>query len=63
MCGNGSRRVIVGYGSRAHRHADPNGTRPLRRILITAGLVLGVLILIVVAIYAGAFIILAPMMQ
>ena len=44
-------------------HADPNDTRPLRRILIMAGLVLGVLILIVVAIYAGAFIILAPMMQ
>jgi hypothetical protein len=44
-------------------HADPNDTRPLRRILIVVGLVLGVLILIAVAIYAGAFIILAPMMQ
>ena len=35
----------------------------LRRILIAIGLVLAVLILVVVAIYAGAFIILAPMMQ
>ena len=38
-------------------------TRLLRRILIAIGLVLAVLILVVVAIYAGAFIILAPMMQ
>lgn len=37
--------------------------RPLRRILITAGLVLVGLILIAAAIYAGAFIMLAPMMQ
>ena len=37
--------------------------RPLRRILITAGLVLAIIVLIVAAIYAGAFIILAPMMQ
>jgi hypothetical protein len=44
-------------------HADPTDTRPLRRILIAVGLVLAVLILIAVAIYAGAFIILAPMMQ
>ena len=44
-------------------HAEPTDTRPLRRILITVGLVLAVLILIAVAIYAGAFIILAPMMQ
>jgi hypothetical protein len=43
--------------------AEPTVTRPLRRILITVGLVLAVLILIAVAIYAGAFIILAPMMQ
>lgn len=43
--------------------ADPGGTRGLRRIIVTAGLVLVGLILIVVAIYAGAFIILAPMMQ
>jgi hypothetical protein len=41
---------------------DPE-TRSLRRILITVGLALAVLILIAVAIYAGAFIILAPMMQ
>ena len=39
------------------------GTRSLRRILIVIGLVLAVLILVGVAIYAGAFIILAPMMQ
>jgi hypothetical protein len=43
--------------------ADPTETRILRRILITVGLVLAVLILVAVAIYAGAFIILAPMMQ
>jgi hypothetical protein len=40
-----------------------NDTRLLRRILIAMGLVLAVLILVVVAIYAGAFIMLAPMMQ
>ena len=38
-------------------------TRLPRRILIATGLVLAVLILVVVAIYAGAFIMLAPMMQ
>ena len=37
-------------------------TRPLRRILIAVGVVLAVLILVGVAIYAGAFVILAPMM-
>jgi hypothetical protein len=42
---------------------DSAATRPLRRILITLGLVLAVLILVGVAIYAGAFMILAPMMQ
>jgi hypothetical protein len=46
------------------RHVDDaTATRPLRRVLITVGLVLVVLILVGVAIYAGAFIILAPMMQ
>lgn len=35
----------------------------LRKILVTAGLVLLALILIAVAIYAAAFIMLAPMMQ
>jgi hypothetical protein len=44
-------------------HAEPTDARPLRRILIMIGLVLAVLILVGVAIYAGAFIILAPMMQ
>ena len=44
-----------------HAHADD--THTLRRILITTGLVIVGLILIVVAIYAGAFLILAPMMQ
>ena len=43
--------------------ADSGGTRPLRRIIVTAGLMLVGLILILVAIYAGAFLILAPMMQ
>jgi hypothetical protein len=42
---------------------DAADTRLLRRILIAIGLVLAVLILVGVAIYAGAFIILAPMMQ
>jgi hypothetical protein len=36
--------------------AGSDGTRGLRRVAVTAGLVL-------VAIYAGAFIMLAPMMQ
>jgi hypothetical protein len=40
-----------------------NDTQLLRRILIAIGLVLAALILVVVAIYAGAFIMLAPMMQ
>jgi hypothetical protein len=38
-------------------------TRSLRRLITLAGIVLGALILIAVAIYAGAFIMLAPMMQ
>jgi CHASE3 domain sensor protein len=42
---------------------DDAATRSLRRVLITVGLVVAVLILVAVAIYAGAFIILAPMMQ
>ena len=41
---------------------EATATRPLRRILIVVGLVFAALILVVVAIYAGAFIILAPMM-
>jgi len=44
-------------------HAHDGDAHTLRRILITAGLVIVVLILIAVAIYAGAFLILAPMMQ
>ena len=44
-------------------HAEPVDTRLLRRILVTVGLVLVALILAGVAIYAVAFIILAPMMQ
>lgn len=43
--------------------ADSDVTRPWRRIIVTAGLILVGLILILVAIYAGAFLILAPMMQ
>jgi hypothetical protein len=42
---------------------DSADTRPLRRILVTAGLILAVLILTAVAIYAVAFILLAPLMQ
>jgi hypothetical protein len=45
------------------RADDASDTRPLRQILIAIGLVLAVLILVGVAIYAGAFVILAPMMQ
>lgn len=37
-------------------------THTLRRILVTAGLVVAALLLIAVAIYALAFLILAPMM-
>jgi hypothetical protein len=45
-------------------HVDEaTSTRPLRRILITVGVVVAALILVGVAIYAGAFVILAPMMQ
>jgi hypothetical protein len=44
-------------------HAEPTDPRRLRRLLVTLGLVLVGLILIAVAIYAGAFIMLAPMMQ
>jgi hypothetical protein len=44
-------------------HAGQTDTRPLRRIIIAVGLVLAILILIAVAIYAGAFVMLAPMMQ
>jgi hypothetical protein len=43
--------------------AEAETTRPLRRILVAAGLILAALILVAVAIYAVAFIILAPMMQ
>ena len=43
--------------------ANPGGTRGMRRIIITAGLAVVGLVLVLVAIYAGAFIILAPMMQ
>jgi hypothetical protein len=42
---------------------DATDTRRLRRILIAIGLVVVVVILVGVAIYAGAFIMLAPMMQ
>lgn len=44
-------------------HLGSTDTGPLRRIIIVAGLVLVAIILIAVAIYAGAFIMLAPMMQ
>ena len=43
--------------------AERTYTRRWRRVLIIAGLVLVVAILVAVAIYAGAFIMLAPMMQ
>lgn len=37
--------------------------KPLRRILVITAAVLAMVILLGVAIYAGAFLILAPMMQ
>lgn len=37
--------------------------KPLRRILVIAATVLAIMILIGVAIYAGAFLLLAPMTQ
>jgi hypothetical protein len=43
-------------------HFGPSDHR-LRKIIMTAAMVLAVLILIAVAIYAGAFLMLAPMMQ
>jgi hypothetical protein len=47
------------------RRDDPGSDNPrlLRQIAVTAGLVVVGLILVLVAIYAGAFLILAPMMQ
>ena len=63
-CGNGSGGVITRHGDCTQRPVpEATDTRPLRRILIAIGLVLVALILVGVAIYAGAFIILAPMMQ
>jgi type IV secretory pathway VirB6-like protein len=44
-------------------HAEATETRAWRRILITAGMVLAILILVAAAIYAVAFVVLAPMMQ
>lgn len=41
---------------------DQNPT-PLRRILVTADMILAVVALVAVAIYAGAFLMPAPMMQ
>jgi hypothetical protein len=46
-----------------NRVDDTADTRRLRRILIAIGLVLVLVVLVCVAIYAGAFIMLAPMMQ
>lgn len=42
---------------------DEPKDRPLRRILVIAGLALAGVILAAVAMYATAFLILAPMMQ
>ena len=41
---------------------DP-GAKPLRRVLVIAGAALAALVLIAVAVYAVAFLMLAPMMQ
>jgi len=42
---------------------DAADARLLRRIFIAIGVALAVVILVLVAIYAGAFVLLAPMMQ
>ena len=42
---------------------DSADARGLRRTIVTAGLVLVGLVVILAAIYAGVFLILAPMMQ
>lgn len=42
---------------------DHTDDRTLRRIIVTAGLVLVAVILAAAAIYAAAFLMLAPMMQ
>lgn len=47
---------------RNHLHHTPDD-RTLRRVIVTAGLVLVAVILAVAAIYAAAFLMLAPMMQ
>jgi len=49
----------------SHGRLDDAGpsSRSLRRIVVTAALVIVGLILILAAIYAGVFLILAPMMQ
>jgi hypothetical protein len=44
-------------------HAEPADTHTVRRIAVTVGIVVAVLILVAVAIYAVAFVILAPMMH
>jgi hypothetical protein len=41
---------------------ETQDTRRLRRVLITVGLVVAVLVLMAAAVYALAFLILAPMM-
>jgi len=52
---------------RTEPHGELEGagpsTRSLRRIVVTAGLVILGLILVLAAIYVGVFMILAPMMQ
>ena len=53
-------------GAPQDHHTEPGDaaeTRSLRRILITAGMMLAAVILVAIAIYALAFLILAPMMQ
>lgn len=42
---------------------DTHDSRPVRRVLVTVGLVVAALILVAVAVYALAFVVLAPMMQ
>lgn len=45
------------------KRADDVGTRRVRRVLVLAGATLAVLVLVAVAVYAVAFLLMAPMMQ
>lgn len=62
MAKAGNHPVMEQIRQRTHLDHVP-GDRTLRRIIVTAALVFAALVLLVVAVYAGAFLLLAPMMQ